>query len=542
MGQTPSTENTTEYIHNCELGTLKGLTFYNELGLPTCHRFTRVRYGAPPTGESRWLKPEALPDSYDYSGTYKEFGLLSPQPAVLTPPMDKVYYRRRGDEDCTCLNIWVPSSDKGKPVNGWPVLIYLYGGFLKFGAPSVTDAYHPNHLFDDENFMDKCIIVAPGYRINLFGFLASRELLEERGSLNYGFWDQRLSIEWCYKNICNFGGDPEKIIVGGVSAGAYSAFFQMAYELYHPEEPQIIKKLALFSNCIFIQPKSVDEMQVQFDELLEKLGIDKSLGNSEKLRLLENLDAEFLVDQINLMQNHTYRAVTDDDFVSPDILKDIVSGHFGSLMKERGIDLLIGETSNEGAKYATFNSPKSIPDLKVQVLNFYPENVCETLFGDLYDLNFNENENGFQDRVKSLFGEIVSDGQVYASSRGFLNLIVKGGFPESKIYRYRVDFLNDYYKPHCPEGLRGVPHGLDVPHWFFALDDGITQEESMHLKEFIKPYLKWLNFKSCEEINWGTKSVQEYREYSRDGVTRILRDPHWTKGLEITDKVYRVQI
>ena len=64
----------------------------------------------------------------------------------------------------------------------------------------------------------------PAYRLNVFGFLASRELEEESSRNgqpfgNYGFWDQRLALEWTYKNISYFGGDASNITVAGYSAG-----------------------------------------------------------------------------------------------------------------------------------------------------------------------------------------------------------------------------------------------------------------------------------------------------------------------------------
>lgn len=70
----------------------------------------------------------------------------------------------------------------------------------------------------------KCILVMPAYRLNVFGFLASRELLQASGheayAGNLGFWDQRLALEWTYKNISCFGGDASNITVGGYSAGS----------------------------------------------------------------------------------------------------------------------------------------------------------------------------------------------------------------------------------------------------------------------------------------------------------------------------------
>ena len=73
----------------------------------------------------------------------------------------------------------------------------------------------------------RCIVVMPAYRLNIFGFLCSEDLVEEssKGSdpygANFGFWDQRLALEWTYNNIKCFGGNHNNITLAGYSAGTY---------------------------------------------------------------------------------------------------------------------------------------------------------------------------------------------------------------------------------------------------------------------------------------------------------------------------------
>jgi len=37
---------------------------------------------------------------------------------------------------------------------------------------------------------------------------------------NYGLWDQLLAVEWVYENAHLFGGDRNRIVLAGHSAGA----------------------------------------------------------------------------------------------------------------------------------------------------------------------------------------------------------------------------------------------------------------------------------------------------------------------------------
>lgn len=76
---------------------------------------------------------------------------------------------------------------------------------------------HPYELISKTGFGLDVVVVAPGYRLNIFGFLAADVNGELSG--NWGFWDQRCAIEWISENVKYFGGNNQNVTLGGVSAG-----------------------------------------------------------------------------------------------------------------------------------------------------------------------------------------------------------------------------------------------------------------------------------------------------------------------------------
>lgn len=60
-------------------GTLTGFTLKNPAnGKLTAKRFARIPYALPL--KKRFTLPEPIPDDYDYTGEYKDFGFKCPQP------------------------------------------------------------------------------------------------------------------------------------------------------------------------------------------------------------------------------------------------------------------------------------------------------------------------------------------------------------------------------------------------------------------------------------------------------------------------------
>ncbi len=206
-------------------GDVRGVV--NESG--TVEIFAGIPYAAPPVGDLRWKEPS---DPTRWEGVLEADSFA---PMAMQPRNMPIYYSlaqiigyhdyqwlRTDDnyepavsEDCLYVNVWRPA---GKQEN-LPVLVYIHGGTLKTGQPWYED-------YSGENLAKEGIIVVNmGYRLGVFGYLATEELRAEspNGSTgNYGLLDQIKALEWVRENIAAFGGDPENVTLSGESAGAAS--------------------------------------------------------------------------------------------------------------------------------------------------------------------------------------------------------------------------------------------------------------------------------------------------------------------------------
>lgn len=514
------------------LGYIEGLRLSHQ-GRPVLDYFGGLPYALPSIGPFRFRKSRPLAPCYRYGhkggpGRFTGRTGVCPQPASKKSEL--------WDEDCSQLNIYVPAGQP--PPSGWPVLFYIHGGFLQFGSANETPEAIAA-LLSETAF--SCIIVSPAYRLNAFGFIASNELAAEAKKLNepvgnYGFWDQRLALEWTWKNVSLFGGDHSRITVAGYSAGAHSAFQQLAHELYFVSDAKaIIKGVVMWSNSTGVQPKTLDEHQKQFDELLQALDIPLTLSADEKLARLRKISATNIVKVLDKLKISEFRALSDGRFVSHQSMVHINNGDFARRLKARGIRLMIGENRDEHNLYRTWRTPQdSYDDVLRRLSADYPEMVAKKVMQH-YCNNTRKLPAGIKD-WRALFGYIYADMQVHGLQRGFQNALFKHGLvPGKDIFRYRFNRrMKCMDKIFPPEW--GVTHATDLAIWFWGLDygDGLTEDEKAMLETWNEGFAA---FVKGEDVDWGTSTTTHMRRLTAEGPTDTWEDDQWQKGLALWNVV-----
>ncbi|KAG6887405.1 hypothetical protein C0995_015592 [Termitomyces sp. Mi166 len=192
--------------------------------------------GVPYASASRWEIP-TLPPLRSAPFNASDFGdscLQYLDPATVT------YLRLTGldnstiyvpeSEDCLTVNIWAPSISRKQNT---AVLLWVHGGGFLSGTSRVP-FYNGQNIVGDN---DDIVVVTFNYRLNIFGFPTAPQLFTSTTKAqNLGLLDLDAAVQWVYDNIAGFGGDPERIVLFGQSAGGVAVD---AYTLAHMEDVKV---------------------------------------------------------------------------------------------------------------------------------------------------------------------------------------------------------------------------------------------------------------------------------------------------------------
>ena len=185
--------------------------------------FKGIPFAAPPVGELRWRPPQNV-ESWSGVRSAKVPGSPCWQPLV---PETSLYSRgpMSVSEDCLYLNVW---SGAAPGAAEQPVMVWFHGG-------SNTTGHGSSLIFDGTHLAQKgAVVVTVNYRMGPFGFYAHPELTAEsahHSSGNYALLDQIAALRWVQRNISSFGGDPQRVVIFGQSAGAVDVCLLMASPL-----------------------------------------------------------------------------------------------------------------------------------------------------------------------------------------------------------------------------------------------------------------------------------------------------------------------
>jgi len=175
--------------------------------------FLGIRYAAAPSGARRWRSPgsPACPSGTVAANAY----------APVCPQIDRDSGAPEGDEDCLAVNVFTPKSVF--PAGRKPVMVFIHGGGNVVG--SAREEVAPGRLLYDGTALAEAsgnVVVTLQYRLGPLGWLVHPALDAEAPdarSGNYALEDLVAALKWVRRDIAAFGGDSDRVMIFGESAG-----------------------------------------------------------------------------------------------------------------------------------------------------------------------------------------------------------------------------------------------------------------------------------------------------------------------------------
>ncbi|MEM8768040.1 MAG: carboxylesterase family protein, partial [Pseudomonadota bacterium] len=424
-----------------------------------------IPFAAPPVGPGRWRAP-AAPEPWSEPREALQAGAHCEQPLV---PVSSIYSRGAIDpsEDCLYLNVWAPD-DADAPL---PVLVWFHGG-------GNTTGQADSLVFDGSHLASKgAIVVTAKYRLGLLGFFAHPELTAESGrnaSGNYGLMDQLAALRWVQANADAFGGDPERVVISGQSAGAIDVCLLMT----SPESAGLMSGvIGISGGCLFI---------------------DRTLAEAEAagLALSAELAGAQLDDLRSLpLETLTLAAETTAQVSSPIVDGWIVpeaprvrfrTGRFNQ------VPLIVGDVADEFRGLAADLPPMPRADFEAVVRDRFPDAASRVLeaYADLA-----------ADDPREAFRKLSTHSFFTWQSRAWATHVGDGG-PDAWVYHFThpaiafnlyIPERRGYWDPKAPRAL-GAYHSGDLPYHFNNLSIvGLGWESwDFLLADMVSSY--WVNF------------------------------------------------
>ncbi|KAJ6618669.1 Alpha/Beta hydrolase protein [Mycena sp. CBHHK59/15] len=306
--------------------TLPGITFYG--GIP---------YIKPPVGNLRFAPPQRIDESTKHLTNADVVDARNWGPLCIQQPAVIGF----GYEDCVTLNVWTPSNATSK--SKLPVYVYIHGG---------GHYYNSAQGFPANDWVARSggglIAVSLQYRLGLLGYLSGKAINDNPTSgPNNGLFDQRAGLEWIQRHIAAFGGDPDKVTIGGESSGGGSVVLHVAAYGGEKQPPFRAAVIESSGNDPFY---TADHAEQCFGNVTKQVGCDTA---SDVVGCLRKASLGAIVSAVNNKPSTCkFEPVIDGGYI-PDITSKLLAA--GKFSK---VPILAGHTAQDGSIFV--GQPASI--------------------------------------------------------------------------------------------------------------------------------------------------------------------------------------
>jgi len=508
-----------------------------------------VPYAKAPIGRWRWRAPQP---AARWAGFRETLAPGSPcsQPAGVFNPFDSDDKGAVGSEDCLYLNIWGPAQSVGRRSaqdTSLPVMVWIHGGGNVGGNGAMSDGAK---LAATQNV----IVVGVNYRLGPFGWFrhaalrgADRNAAEESG--NYGLLDIIQALRWIQENIEAFGGDPRRVTLFGVSAGAQNIYALLASP----------RAAGLFQHAIIQSGGDLTMSPVEAENITDDS--DPGVAKSSNEVLLRLLMADGRAADRNAAKRYTKRAggaamaayLQHKSFADFDRAYRMIATEHGERPSPSGMPQLIRDGSVLPKEHL------------ISVLSQGKYNQMPVLIGTTKDeystlLQLTERRGHFDDMdTERFYRQVEYMSQLWKAEGVDAPARAMHRKNAGSVFVYRFDWDRLAPEERMNGLLLGATHGLDTAFVFGNPDAAPEFQTRLILPEAIPSYQAlsaammsyWAEFARSGDpgagqadllprwLAWGAKNQQENRTMILDGPDR--GGPHMS-SLEVTRESIRARL
>jgi carboxylesterase type B len=437
--------------------------------------FKGIPFARPPIAELRW-KPPAPVEKWTGVRPAADFG-----PACMQTG------NRRKSEDCLYLNVWAPASGRDRTSDSrlLPVMVWTFGGSFTNGSGDI----------DGSALARKGVIVVSfNYRVGTFGFLAHPQLSAEsphRTSGNYGLLDAVAALHWVHDNIREFGGDPNRVTLWGVSAGASVITALMV----SPHASGLFQQVILESPGAMRHWKSLRDAEAQGLSVGPDLSALRKLSTNE-VPLIQNLGGG--ADLRALFEPRVIGPVLDGYVLKEEEREAFEAGRVNVRAA------LVGNNTDEGTAFTGAYAVKTIAAYREYLNN-------PKVFGPFGPEAFSHYPVSTDADVPRAVADSFGDSQFYFGARGIARSLVA---KTPNVYRYRFVRKSNGGTGH------DAWHGAEVPYVMGDIQDAAYNEDDRTLSNVMME--AWVRFVSTGKPTSG--AIKEWPAFNETSDPYLVLD------------------
>ncbi|RMJ05215.1 hypothetical protein CDV36_014106 [Fusarium kuroshium] len=412
------------------------------------------------------------------------------------------------EDEFECLNLLIVRPSKEALAKGGidtettklPVLVWIHGGGFTDGAATDSVWDLARIVLRGLSTKSPFIAVSVNYRLNIFGFGASSDMIAAQGGdtplkgVNFGLHDQKLALIWVKRNIAAFGGDNTKITIMGQSAGGITCHLHLLEAEFSTKKP-LFRKAGLMSGaCGGLDLTSLEKADERWTDLYRLWSI-QAKSPIDRLNMLRRVPARDLLNSVAELHWALFMLTIDQLTIHKSDLGCDISVHLGQeelddqiKSADENIQVMLSTADEEFRGFALI-AGWDYPKFRSLFTSSYPSEAAAEEILQAYGILPTSSDTELFEAFSQFISDATMMHKVYRASEFFKahrgkQALLHGKDPKRLgVQYYHFEFGNPF-----PGPLQGVSHhGVELVYAFGNFHDSLEKADRGILEGYIEP-------------------------------------------------------